>query len=329
VTLVLGIDGGGTKTHALLADLSGEVVGVGRDGPSNWESVGMEGAAETLRSVMGQALAAAGSVPGDVRAATFGLGGIDWPSDVQRLAPAVESLGLPDSPELVNDAFVALRAGTRRSWGVAVVAGTGTVAAGRNASGQTFRTLGLGYEYGDFGDAGDVTRTALGAIAQAFTGMGEPTTLTDSFLESTGCRTVEEMLEAISRGLVPFPAGAPLVVRAASAGDPVAVGILERAGRSLGRAAGAVARRLDLADQEFDLVLSGGLFRGRSHLLHDALRTEVTPAAPRATLVLLELPPAVGAVVMAMERAGAEITGDMRERLADDAVRELAPTQKP
>jgi N-acetylglucosamine kinase-like BadF-type ATPase len=325
MTLVLGIDGGGTKTHALLADPSGAVAGVGRDGPSNWETVGLEGAIRTLRAVTDRALAQAGAGPRDVGAATFGLGGIDWPSDVERLSPELAPLGLPVTAELVNDAFVALSAGTERPWGVAVVAGTGTVAAGRDPNGRTFRTLGLGHEFGDYGDSTDMSNAALAAVARAYTGMGEPTALTDALLRATGASGVEEMLEGFSRDGLRLPQAGPLVVLAADQGDRVAVEIMARVGRSLGLAAAAVARRLGLEMLEFEVVLSGGLFMGGNHHLRDALWAELAGTAPRARLVKLEVPPVVGAAVMALERLGAEVTPEIRARLAEGAARSLAP----
>jgi N-acetylglucosamine kinase-like BadF-type ATPase len=328
VTVVLGIDGGGTKTHALLADPSGAVAGVGQDGPSNWETVGLEGAIRTLQAVLDQALADAGASVRGVAAATFGLGGIDWPSDVERLGPALAPLGLPVPAELVNDAFVALRAGTPRSWGVAVVAGTGTVAAGRDPSGGTFRTLGLGHEFGDYGDSADMSNAALAAVARAHTGMGQPTALTDALLRATGASGVEELLEGLSRDGLRLPQAGPLVVLAADRGDGVAVEIMSRVGRSLGLAAAAVARRLGLEALEFDVVLSGGLFRGGSHLLRDALWAELARTAPRSRLVELEVPPVVGAAVMALERLGVEVTPTVRARLAEGAARSLAPAAR-
>lgn len=324
MTLFLGVDGGGTKTHALVADQAGTVLGIGRSGPSNWETVGVDGTREALRVVVEQALKGAAARASEVAAATFGLGGIDWPSDVARLAPAVAPLGLPGPVDLLNDSFVALAAGTNGSAGVVVVAGTGTVAAGRNAKGETFRTLGLGADYGEFGSAGDVSRAALAAVASSFTGAGPATTLTERLLELTGCGSVAEMLEMVSRGRIPMPESAPAVAEAAEAGDPVAEGILARVGRSLGTSAGVVARRLDIHEGRFDVVLAGGLFRSGSRILEDAVAGEIRRVAPFATMAPLRTPPVVGAAVMAMTLLGLEAPVDVQRRLAEGASSELA-----
>ncbi|MGH3074425.1 MAG: BadF/BadG/BcrA/BcrD ATPase family protein, partial [Gaiellales bacterium] len=78
MTLVLGIDGGGTKTHAVIADAEGAVRGFATSGPANWEVVGLRGAGESLREATRRALQAAGAEAGDLRAAALGLAGIDW-----------------------------------------------------------------------------------------------------------------------------------------------------------------------------------------------------------------------------------------------------------
>lgn len=323
VTLVLGVDGGGTKTHALVADLSGTVHGIARDGPSNWESIGLEVAGEVIRAVVLEAIEAAGANPSDVGASTYGLGGIDWPADVERLDPLIGTLGISGPRRLVNDSFVAMRAGTDASCAVVIVAGTGSVAAGRNEAGQTYRTLGLGASFGDFGSAGDVTWEAVAAVARAHTGAGEQTVLRELLLQATGTSSAAEMLEALSRNRIPLPSGAPLVVTAAEDGDAVAREILRRVGRSLGASGAVVARQLGILDRSFEVVLAGGLFRGGSRLLLDSLRGEISRVAPRAVLTRVETPPVVGATLMAMDLLGMAPSGEVRERLSSVAAFEL------
>src|SRR5690348_6162785 len=121
----LGVDAGGTKTHALITDLNGRIHGAGRAGTGNWESVGLEGAAHSLRQALDGALSSAGLRKDDLCAAGFGLAGMDWPSDEPRLLPVLQRLELPGPRVLVNDAYVALRAGSDAGYGIAVISGTG------------------------------------------------------------------------------------------------------------------------------------------------------------------------------------------------------------
>jgi len=109
--LFLGVDVGATKTHVLVADEIGKVKGVGRSGTGNWEGVGLEGALATLQQGVGEALDQVRASPGQVAAAAYGLAGLDWPSDEDRLRPVVAQLEVAWPQVLVNDTLVALRAG--------------------------------------------------------------------------------------------------------------------------------------------------------------------------------------------------------------------------
>jgi N-acetylglucosamine kinase-like BadF-type ATPase len=317
VTVVLGVDGGGSKTHAVVADTTGAVHGFATSGGSNWEMVGLESAGAAVGEAAAGALRDAGVSPNQISASVFGLAGLDWDSDLPGLErAAVDPLGLAGPRAVVNDAFIALRAGTSRPWGVVVIAGPGTVAAGRNHAGEVFRTLGLGPEFGDWGSASDVALEAVRAVARAYTGAATATILTDLLCERVGARTVAELLERLSRTELDVQGVAPLVTRAAEAGDAVARDIVERAGSALGDAAALVARRLGIEDDQFEVVLAGGLFRSTSPLLEGALEVAVRRVAHRAVLLRLDAPPVVGAALMAMELTESEVVAGVHHRLA-------------
>ncbi len=317
--MFLSIDAGGTKTHALIADEAGHVRGFGQAGPGNWEVVGLEGALAALRTAAGEALAMAGVGPERVRAAAYGLAGLDWPSDEERLRPVVAQLGLGGPQVLVNDTFIALRAGAREPWGVVIVAGTGTTVAGKNRQGRTARTLGLGYPFDDWGSAPDLAQAALHAVARAYTGRGPATTLTDRLVRLVGAADVADLLEGVSRwryNLLPLVAEAvQALMEEADRGDLAAREIVLRAGRELGGGAVTVIRRLGMEEESFDVVLAGGLFRSATPLLLEALRETVQAVAPSASLVRLDVPPVVGGVLLAMDAAGLAVTDAIRANL--------------
>lgn len=327
----VGVDAGGTKTHALVANESGEVLGVGRAGSGNWEGVGLEGAQAALRQAVEEALTAARTSPKEVTAAAYGLAGLDWPSDEARLRPLVESLGLSGPAVLVNDTFVALRAGAREPWGVVIVAGTGTTVAGRNRRGETARTLGLGYPFDDWGSAPDLAQAALHAVARAYTGRGPATTLSDRLVRLVGAADVADLLEGASRWRYNlFPLVADVVqalIEEADGGDVAACEIVRRAGRELGGGAVTVIRRLKMEDEEFDLVLAGGLFRSATPLLLGTLSETVRAVAPGVRLVRTEVPPVIGGVLLAMDAAGWAVTPEVRGRLERGALAKLGVTQ--
>jgi N-acetylglucosamine kinase-like BadF-type ATPase len=318
--VVLGVDGGGTKTHALVTDEAGRVLGSSIFGPSNWEDIGVIAAGETVRATVLEALAEAGAKPEDVAGGVIGLAGLDWESDRIRLMSVPDSLRLTGPIDVVNDAFVALRAGASRPYGVVVIAGSGAIAAGRNIEGEVFRTLGLGQVFGDFGSATDVSLEGVRAVAEAFTGKGPATELSEALLERTGVASVSELLEATSRGRINNEGFAPVVIEVAERGDAVARGILEAAGATVAGSAIAVIRRLRMEGDEFDLVLAGGMFHGTSSILQSSLEATVTAVAPRVRPVRLETAPVVGAVLLAMELIGVHVGDDLQPQLARDAI---------
>ncbi|GAB4202321.1 MAG: BadF/BadG/BcrA/BcrD ATPase family protein [Roseiflexaceae bacterium] len=322
----LGVDAGGTKTYALIADASGRALGWGAAGTANWEAVGLEGARAAIAAALEGALSAAGLRVGDLCAAGYGLAGLDWPSDEERLRPVIASLGVPGPQTLVNDAFVGLRAGTDDGCGVVVIAGTGAVVAGRNHAGATFRTFGLGFQWGDHGGAPELVDLATRAVAHAYIGRGPATKLTELLLEAEAARDVPELVERATRSERGLPRGrlAPLVFVAAEQGDAVAQGLIAGIGRDLGASAAAVARRLELCGVPFELVLAGGVFRAGSALLRDTLLEQVRTLAPHARLATLVPAPVAGGVLLALDSAGLPASRAIRERMAESIAGKLA-----
>jgi N-acetylglucosamine kinase-like BadF-type ATPase len=326
VTTALGVDGGGRKTYAIVVDALGTMLGAAAGGPSNWELVGVDGARDTIAGAADQALAEAGVERSALDASVFGLAGVDWPSDVERLEGVIGPLGLGGARRILNDAFVALRAGTAQPWGICVIAGTGTVTAGRDPAGAEFRTIGEGAIFGDFGDEFDVSELAVRAVADQYTGRGPSTILADMLCEHLGADSVPAMIERLCREdpRIRSPEVqilTPLVLEATEQGDLVAREILERIGQALGSAAGLVARRLQMGDLEFDVVCAGNLFRTPNRYLLDQLELEARREAPNAQLTLLDVPPVVGAALMALELAGPAIGVGAKPRLSSAALK--------
>jgi N-acetylglucosamine kinase-like BadF-type ATPase len=300
--IVLGIDGGASKTHAVLADERGRVRGVGHAGCSNWEVVGLEGAQAAFEQAVGTAMADAGIGQKEIGASGYGLAGLDWPSDEERLAPVIAALGLSGPYEMVNDAFLPLRAGTADGVGLAAIAGSGATVAGRNSAGQTARSFGAGYPFTDWGGAWDIAREAVHVVAAAYKKLGPETALTERLLATTGCAAVAELMEKLMRWQIEIGGEfAPQVFQAAQEGDAVAWSIVRRVGETIGANAVAVARRLEMLDTSFSLVTAGGVFSSRSSLLRNSLLETVRAQAPKVDLVHWEAPPVVGALLLALD----------------------------
>lgn len=305
--VIVGIDGGGTKTDVVVATLAGEVVGTARGGCANWEVVGVDAVTDELRAVTGAALEAAGTGAAQVTAATFSLAGFDWPSDEARLTPVLAAVGLSGTVTLTNDSFAALRAGCAEGIGIVSVAGTGGVCAGRNRAGVSARTMAIAL--GEGAGAGSLVRAALDAVASAHHRSGPPTALTERLLAATGTPDAAAAFEALSRGEARLDAGfATEVTAAADAGDEVAGSVCAAVGTQHGSDVVGLARRLDLLDDTFDLVLAGSVHTcGQRHLRQSFLEA-VHHHVPGARPVPLTTPPVAGAVLLAIESTGADAT---------------------
>jgi N-acetylglucosamine kinase-like BadF-type ATPase len=248
---------------------------------------------------------------------------VDFPIDAELLSGVPEASGLTGPSAIVNDSFVALRAGTEAPFGVVVVAGTGSVVAGRNPAGEVFRTLGLGPTFGDWGSASEISAAGVTAVADAHLGRGPETMLTALVCERTGVASAVEFLEATGRGRIDDTRFAPLVARAARLGDAAARRILVMSGERLGANAAHVIRMLGMADLALEVVVAGGVFRSGSLELLDALEETVRATAAAARLVPLEAPPVVGSLLMAAESADLPLPPGFRDALVDEVTAAL------
>ena len=296
----LGVDGGATKTDAVVVSAEGRVLGSGRAGGSNWENVGLEGAVRAVARAVDAALAEAGCARRDTRAAAFALAGVDWPDDHARLAAALEGLALGGRHVVTNDAFAALRAGASGPVGCVSSAGTGAVAAGRNAAGETARTMAEGF--GELGGAGDIVERAIWACARMREWSGPETALAGAICGALGVRDLDDLFESIKRrGLAPGADLSRLVLEVAAGGDAVARGLLEEQGRSLADEVLGVARRLGMIGTPFELVIAGSVHLAGSPTLDRAFAERVAGAAPGAQIVPLRERAVIGAARLALD----------------------------
>ncbi len=308
----LGVDIGGTKSHALISDDRGIALGFGTFGPGNHEEVGYEGLKTTLQTVTAKALAMAGLSKDQLAAGGFGVAGYDWPSERQPTLDAIKSIGLTTPVEAVNDTIVGLLAGASQGWGVAVVAGTGTNCWGWDKEHHIGRVTGVGF--GEHGGAGCLVDRALDSIAYEWTKRGPHTQLTPEFLNLIGAKDIPTMIEGIAMGQYFIGSDyAPLVHKVALQGDPVAQSIVKWAGEELGLTALAVIRQLDIATLGFEVVLVGSIYE-MGEMIISHMRQIITSEAPLAWLVRLSAPPVVGGVLLAMDLVGLE-PATLREKL--------------
>ena len=192
-------------------------------------------------------------------------------------------------------------AGAKSGWGVVVSAGTSNNSCGRDRLHNACRLSGMGPTLGEYGGAGEVVQRALQEIGRAWSFRGPQTALTDTFVTALGATDVDDMLAGLGRGRYSVdPSFAPLVFETAVHGDPVAQEVVQWAGKELGSLALGVIRQLDLANEQFDVVLAGSLYKAGEALIVP-MREIILAEAPQARLVRLTVPPVVGGVLMGME----------------------------
>lgn len=320
----LGVDIGGTKSHALIADASGRAVGFGEAGAGNWEDVGYDGMRVTLAEVSGRALDHANVTRAEIRGAGFGIAGYDWESQREAHLDAIRALGLEYARcELVNDTVVGLIAGAREGWGIAIVAGTRANCWGMDAARRVAHMTGYGIRMAEGAGGLEMLWKAVRAVALEWSRRGPPTRLTGYFIEHTGAHDADDLIEGLSLERIVLQANAaPLIFRAAEEGDVVALEIVLWAGRELGSLATGVIRQLQFEALEFDAVMVGNLYRG-SPLLVNVMRDTIHAVAPRARLVTLTQPPVVGGVLLGMQMAGLD-AARAREELISSTAKLLA-----
>ena len=297
----LGVDAGGTKTRAVLADAAGWIAGAAEAGPGNAQAVGLELAGAAVRAAAGAALARAGVGADAVRGAFFGLAGVRTAEERAGMAAELSGLGLGRSWEIGSDLDAAHAGALAGGPGVVVIAGTGSAALARNEAGETAQAGGWGWLVDDCGGGYWLALRGLAAACEGEDGRGPATTLgarAAAFFGALGLRELLRELHAGRRDRAAVAAFAREVRTAAEAGDAVAVGLVRSAAAELLRLAVAARARVGGGDG-FPLAVTGGL----------GLGPEVAEGARAAgfTLVAPWGEPLLGAVLRAAQSAGVEL----------------------
>jgi len=322
---VLGVDGGNTKTIALVAALDGTIVGAGRGGNGDIYNADVTGthwpdpAAAAIANVefaVETALQAAHILPSELLAGVFSMAGADWPEDFALLNSAMRVRGYGRSISVQNDALGVLHAGVANNIGVSVVCGTGGATGARGPDGRTWHSS---FWQDQAQGSSQLSHMALEAVVRSELGIDPPTTLKQRFLEYFDLESVEQVLHLFTArgqhsprridGMTPF------LMDEAAAGDAAARKIVQDHGRALGEYAKVAARYVGLEGTPFSLVLAGGVLRHPSTLLADTIIERVQTNSPDVRPTRCRFEPVIGALFTALEAAGAPINDALLERL--------------
>jgi len=297
--LYLGIDGGGSKTRALITDRSGARLGEGIATSSNYHRVGFAGATAAIETAIAAAFAQAGRAPVRFAAATFGLAGVDRPADRELFERWLAGTQLAARYSIVNDAQLVLAAGAPDGWGVALICGTGSMCYGVSPSGAVARAGGWGYLVGDEGSGYNIAVRAIQFATQTADGRSFAKGLLELVLDYWKIERPEDLVSCLydpETTLAKIAGLAPGVLALAES-DPYARRLLDGAAAALAHHVDVVVKKLAL--ERPPIALAGGLL-----CVSAALREAVVGRATQALgVVHVVEQPAVGAIALARHLA--------------------------
>ncbi|HYK05351.1 MAG TPA: BadF/BadG/BcrA/BcrD ATPase family protein [Thermoanaerobaculia bacterium] len=305
MTYFIGVDGGASKTAALVVDEKGNALGRGLAGASNHLRVGIETATRNIERAVNIALVQAGIAIRDVEYAYCGIAGSDHPVHRQDVIDALR-IFFPRGNFIVDtDARIALTGAVGFGGGIVIISGTGSVSFGRNAAGDEARAGGWGPTLGDEGSGFWIAREGLSAIVRAHDGRGFATKMTELLCNEYDMCSPDDLprfVYAATTHVDDIARYGKLVINAAESGDVVASEILARGGSELAECILAIARKLHMTDTEFPVAYVGGAFHA-GDLLLSPMRLRLLRDAPGASLLPPKHTPVEGAAMMAMHAA--------------------------
>jgi glucosamine kinase len=302
--IVIGVDGGGSKTRVMVGTAEGEVLAT-LDGPKSAVSPGESArSAEVIGELVTRALAEIAQ-PGAVfpRVLYCGVAGTGRDEERRALHSALDAMELAEEVIIDSDGLIALYDAFDDGAGILLVVGTGSIAYGRSPAGQIVRCGGWGPTFGDEGSGGWIGKRALSIVAASSDGREPPTALLFPVLAATQCEDVEDLIPwAKAADARAFATLAPVVFSTAAAGDPRANALITLAAEELVLHIRALSRQLFTDERAAVAVaLSGGLME-RGSLLRKRLEQRLKSAVPGAQLRSEEVQPARGALRAAARR---------------------------
>ncbi|MDQ6418777.1 BadF/BadG/BcrA/BcrD ATPase family protein [Paenibacillus sp. LHD-117] len=324
---VIGVDGGNSKTDYYLFDLEGRRKDHIRSGTCSHEQFpeGYAKAYQVMNEQITELLARNGLTMEDVAAGAFGLAGADIPSQKEQLNAVIERIGFARFA-MDNDSFLGIKAGSAKGYGICSINGSGVCTGGISPSGRRLQVGGVGSELaGDEGGGFYLTRRVLRAIYDGFYRLGPETSMTPRVMELIGAAGKETFMDRALEGMVarslPYTAIVTTLLEAAEQGDPVASGIVDHSARQLAYSTVGCMSHLDFDDGEpVDIVMAGSVWsKAASPVMRERYKLLVAELTGReCRFILLQEPPAAGAVLWALELAlGGPVGAELRAKVID------------
>lgn len=322
---VLGIDGGGTRTRAAIFGMDGEFLGLGYGGPSNYDDVGAAAAQRHLDDAVRAASHMAGVDRSTCAAAFLGMAGVVSALDRQHIRTIATNLRLApdDNIGIHHDCRIALAGGLRGRPGLVVIAGTGSSVYGVNSRGEDWMAGGRGWLMTNEGSSYWLGAQALRTAVMAYDGRLARMALMDRVLAQLGIAHMDDILHRVyvtGLSTSEVAAFAPLLINEALDGCEVCRSLIVRGAGELADCVLAAARKLRMNTEPVEICLVGGVFQA-GPLVVDAYRQAILERLPLAELRWPELPPVLGAAILALQLGGIEVDREILSRL--DKAKEL------
>lgn len=303
----LGMDGGGTRTRALLCDGEGRILHSAEAGPGNLNAVGEAALAATLQALIRDCLQHAG---GRTPHSCLSLAGAESPEVRERVHALIHG-ELNGPTHITSDLDAALEGAFGGTAGILLICGTGSVCQGRRANGEAVRSGGWGYLVDDAGSGSWIGRLAIGRALRQLDNRAPASALRGAILNALQITTPEEITTRLYHPpLQPgqLAALAPLVCELADAGDPAATQILNAAADELAALVHAVADALDPEDRR--VCFTGGLLDRDT-----ALRTRLLSRLTAYAIAPAKCPPVAGAVLLARRQHTGAVDPTFQEQV--------------
>lgn len=298
---VIGIDGGGTKTKAILADEKANILAQLTEDASNYHVVGKKQTAKVLSTIFHRFNLSYGISVEKCRSICIGMAGLGRTDDKAVIQSLCSEMGISQNLILTHDAKIALIGGTIKNHGVILNSGTGSIAYGISPSGKEARAGGWGHLLGDEGSGYYIAIRGLKAVIRTHDGRAEKTLLTELILDRLNFDSPDSLVRWIhSVDKRDIASLASPVFRAASKGDSVAKEIIKKAADELTLTAKTVIEKLSLTQNEFEIVLSGGIFENQPDFV-STIQKRLKFIAKNAKIHLPIHEPAFGAIILAIE----------------------------
>ena len=321
-TAVLALDGGNSKTDVALVGTDGTLLGTARGAGVNSQQAGPDVTVRGLDELVRQVTTPDVKVLHTVAC----MANADLPEEEEELADAVRAIGWSQTSTVVNDTFAILRAGLRDDearWGTAVVCGAGINCVGVAPDGTVTRFLALGPLTGDWGGGYGLGREVMWHAIRAEDGRGPDTALAAQVKQFFDTDRVDEVAIGIHKGKIPetdLNGLSPILLSTSADGDEVARGIVDRLAGEIAVLAITAMRRLGLLGLATPVVLGGGVITARNERLLAGIDSRIMAAAPAAELRVIDIPPVIGAALLALDHVGAPREAEARLHAARNPV---------